>query len=156
MTLVFRRGREQYIKVDSGVVISDLTPEEKIAPYLHGPILKVRDYPASVIPRRMEDITRMRCEDPRETNVIQYGDVVRRNVMWDWHGHCNEQGGVSGSKLFGCDSIVMSQPRRDGEVIQAFLYKAKSRQRAMALVESFYRQHAVRTWRSSDHDSTIR
>jgi 2OG-Fe(II) oxygenase superfamily len=158
LVLVFRRGREQYSKVDSGVTVNNLTPAEKRAKYFHGPVLKSRDYSSDdrVKPRIMEDITELRINDPDETNVIQYGDIVRRNVMIDWDAHSSVQGGVSGNQNFGCDSIVLSQPRGKRESSQAFVYRAKSKQGALALVASFHNQHAVRTWRSNRHDSTIK
>jgi hypothetical protein len=155
LALVFRRGREQFSKVDSGTAISNLTPEEKTIPYSHGPVLKPREYRANMTPRMAEALTMMRWTDPNETNLFQYADVVERNLMIDWRGHSSEQGGVSGNKLFGCDSIVLSQKRDRHEVSQAFIYKATSRQGAMALVESFHSQHAVRVWRSNSHDPTI-
>jgi hypothetical protein len=142
------------------VTVNNLTPAEKRANYRHGPVLKSRDYDSStadlVKPRMTEEITEARLMDPNETNVIQYGDVVRRCVMRDWYMHLSEQGGVSGNQAVGCDSIVISQPRGKREVSQVFIYKATSRQGALALVDSFHNHQAVRTWRSNKHDPKIK
>jgi hypothetical protein len=83
---------------------------------------------------------------------LEEGSVYSRNSLIDMKAHCMAQKGISGNKDFGCDAIIVSGARKDGEGLDNFngiVYCAETTVGGGSLLKSMALKNCIRVFRSS-------
>jgi SAD/SRA domain len=83
---------------------------------------------------------------------VTEGKVYRRTYLLDSHAFGSVQGGVSGTKSWGCNAIVVSRQekvRNEHDTLDELAYTSNGHQGGGRLFTSFKKGHAIRVFRTS-------
>mmetsp|Transcript_5069 Transcript_5069/g.7353 ORF Transcript_5069/g.7353 Transcript_5069/m.7353 type:complete len:589 (-) Transcript_5069:81-1847(-) len=124
LAIVFRHGKEVMVREDSGIVMNDLSPPNRIIRYHFGPMI----------------------------HALREGHLYKRTQLFHLNAHQAFRKGVSGNRDQGCDAIVVSRIDTNNKEFDLFWslgYHAFGFQGGKALLHSFHKKLPVRVFRSS-------